>query len=226
MKKGLFVLPIAVFGMAVLTPLSASAHSSYSHQSYVKNERAVRRQERKCQQLEKRELRAWQKFDQTDAHSVNRVQKNIDRQESRGCKVSGSIVEKLTARGQFNTLAAALSQAKLVDTLNGEGNFTVFAPTDQAFAKLGQATIDAVLADPTTLTNILTYHVVDPAKVPDSVPASTAVTLSSAPMLNGQSVAVELRDGKLFINDSQVVVTNIKATNGIVHVIDTVLMPN
>lgn len=226
MKKGLLVLPIAVFGMAILTPLSASAHSSYSHQSYVKNERAVRRQDRKCQQLEKRELRAWKKFDQTDAHSVNRVQKNIDRQESRGFKVSGSIVEKLTARGQFNTLAAALSQAKLVDTLNGEGNFTVFAPTDQAFAKLGQATIDAVLADPATLTNILTYHVVDPAKVPDSVPASTAVTLSSAPMLNGQSVAVELRDGKLFINDSQVVVTNIKATNGIVHVIDTVLMPN
>lgn len=235
MKKVLLSLPVIVLGIALLLPAqSASAHSYHNKDSkkerkeYRQKTRAERREMRKqyrCERLEKREIRAWHRFNQNKDRSVNRVQKLINRQAHLGCMPNGTIVEQLLERGQFKTLATALTEAGLVDTLNSSGDFTVFAPTDQAFAKLGQDTINAVLADPTLLTNILTYHVVDPADVPNAVPSSVAVTLSSAPMLNGQNVSIELRGGDLFIDDSKVIVTDLQTTNGIVHVIDTVLMP-
>ncbi len=122
---------------------------------------------------------------------------------------------------RFETLVAALKAADLVGTLQGEGPFTVFAPTDDAFAKLGQATIDAVLADKALLTNILLYHVVAGA----AVDAMTAAQLSSATMANGENIRISFQDGQLKVNDSLVIIKDIQASNGIIHVIDTVLIP-
>ena len=107
------------------------------------------------------------------------------------------------------------------EVLNGEGQFTVFAPTNDAFAKLGDETIAALLEDQELLTNILLYHVIAGA----SVEASTAITLSDATMANGEMVSISLEDGELFINSSKVIITDIKASNGVIHVIDTVLVP-
>lgn len=233
MKKALFALPIAVLGFALFMPAqNAGAH--YNKQDWKerraewKAQRAKWGEDRKqwrCDRIEHREIRAWHRFDQNNEHRVQRVQKLINRQEKLNCAPNGTIVEQLLERKQFSTLATALTEAGLVDTLNGKGDFTVFAPTNQAFEKLGQDTINAVLGDKDLLTNILTYHVVDPAEVPSSVPSDVAVTLTSAPMLNGDNVMVEIQNGALFINDSKVVVTDLKTKNGIVHVIDTVLIP-
>ena len=215
MKKGLAVFSLLVFSFALFAPAQdAEARNRYNWR------------ERVCNYVEKREIRAWKHFDQDRDRSIRRVQRLINLQDRFGCAPDDSIVGQLVERSQFSTLATALTEAGLVGTLDGAGDFTVFAPTDQAFEKLGDDTIAAVLADPALLTNILTYHVVDPAQVPTAVPSDVAVTLTSAPMLNGDSVTVEIRDGELFINDSQVIVTDLRTTNGIVHVIDTVLLPS
>ena len=214
MKKGLAVFSILVFSFAIFAPSQeAEARHRYNWR------------ERVCNFIEHREIRSWKYFDQDRDRTVNRTQRLVNWQERWNCSPDDTIVGQLLERSQFNTLAAALTEADLVDTLNGEGNFTVFAPTDQAFEKLGQETIDAVLANLPLLTDILTYHVVDPVAVPTAVPSDVAVTLTEAPMFNGENVSVELRGGDLFFNDSQVIVTDLKATNGIVHVIDTVLLP-
>ncbi len=133
---------------------------------------------------------------------------------------SADIVETAVAAGQFTTLATALKAAGLVDALKGDGPFTVFAPTDAAFAKLPEGTLDALLKDKAKLTAILTYHVVK-----GEVPASKVVTLSSAPTLNGKSVKIMVHDGKVMVNNATVVKADVKASNGIIHVIDTVLLP-
>ncbi len=130
------------------------------------------------------------------------------------------IVDTAVADGRFTTLAAALGAANLVDTLKSEGPFTVFAPTDDAFAKLPSGTVEALLNDIPTLTNILLYHVVS-----GQVMASDVVSLSSAPTVLGKNVAIKVQDGKVMINDSQVIITDIKASNGVIHVIDAVLLP-
>lgn len=137
-----------------------------------------------------------------------------------GCPQKKNIVETAKAAGNFNTLLAAADAAGLVETLSTAKNITVFAPTDAAFAKLPEGTVEALLEQPEVLKDILLYHVVG-AKVP----ASDAVRLTSATMLNGKDVTIRLEDGKLFINDSQVIATDIKASNGIIHVIDAVLLP-
>ena len=217
MKKTLLTFGIAVLvGGITLLPATQADARSYSKGNW---------RDRVCNSIEKSELRAWKRFDQNKSWTVRGVQNRINLQDRFRCTPNDTIVGQLLERTQFSTLATALTEAGLVDTFNGEGDFTVFAPTNQAFDKLGVDTINAVLADLPTLTNILAYHVVDPAKVPSAVPSDVAVTLNSAPMFNGKNVSVEVRNGKLFINDSQVVVTDIKATNGIVHVIDTVLLP-
>jgi uncharacterized surface protein with fasciclin (FAS1) repeats len=123
--------------------------------------------------------------------------------------------------GQFNTLVAAVKAAGLVETLSGPGPFTVFAPTDAAFAKLPRATLNALLANPDQLRAILTYHV-----VAGSVTASQVVGLTSATSVQGEAISIAVRDGKVFLNgNSQVVTTDIPATNGVIHVIDTVILP-
>jgi uncharacterized surface protein with fasciclin (FAS1) repeats len=130
------------------------------------------------------------------------------------------IVETAVAAGSFKTLAAALQAAGLVDALKGEGPFTVFAPTDEAFAKLPAGTVEALLQDKAKLTAILTYHVVAGA-----VPASEVVKLNKATTLNGADVKITTMDGKVMVNSAHVVKADIKATNGIIHVIDTVILP-
>jgi uncharacterized surface protein with fasciclin (FAS1) repeats len=131
------------------------------------------------------------------------------------------IVETAMAAGQFNTLARALQAAGLVDTLKGPGPYTVFAPTDDAFAKVPSDQLNALLANPEQLRAVLTYHV-----AAGRVPASQVVSLTSAPTVQGEPVAIGLRDGAVYLNGtSRVVQTDVQASNGIIHVIDTVLLP-
>ena len=130
------------------------------------------------------------------------------------------IVDTAVADGRFNTLATALTEAGLVETLKGEGPFTVFAPTDDAFAKLPEGTIEALLADIPTLSNILLYHVVS-----GEVMAADVVELESADTVLGAPVSIKVMDGKVYINDSQVIIADIVTTNGVIHVIDAVLLP-
>lgn len=135
-----------------------------------------------------------------------------------------NIVGTALAAGNFNTLAAALEATDLISVLSDETReFTVFAPTDEAFAALGTETINALLADPDTLRDILLYHVIADA----SVDASTAISLagSTVTTANSDDIAVSLNEGNLFINISQVTATNIATSNGIIHVIDAVLTP-
>ncbi len=137
---------------------------------------------------------------------------------------TGNIVEVAVANGSFTTLVAAV-QAVGLDTVlaDPEATFTVFAPTDEAFAALGQETINALLADIDTLSDILLYHVVIGAAV-DSITA-TSLFGEMVEMANGDSVIIDIRDGALFINDSQVIIADVPATNGVIHVIDAVLIP-
>ena len=139
-----------------------------------------------------------------------------------GEKSSEDIVDTAVAAGTFQTLAAALGAADLVDALKAKGPFTVFAPTDDAFAKLPAGTIESLLKpeNKDQLVDILTYHV-----VAAEVSAEVALTLDEAAALNGETIALTRRDGDLFLNDSKVIQTDIKTSNGIIHVIDTVLLP-
>jgi len=132
------------------------------------------------------------------------------------------IVDTAVSAGSFKTLTTALTAAGLVDTLKGEGPFTVFAPTDEAFAKLPAGTVESLLipANKQKLTAILTYHV-----VAGDVKAADVVKLSSAKTLNGQSVKIKTKGSKVMINGATVVKADIATTNGTIHVIDTVLMP-
>ena len=129
------------------------------------------------------------------------------------------IVETAMAAGSFETLVAAIQAAGLADTLKGDGPFTVFAPTDEAFAKLPEGTIEALLADKKKLTAILTYHV-----VAGKVDSTQVASLDSAKTVQGQTVAIDTSNG-VAINDSKVIQADIATSNGIIHVIDTVLIP-
>lgn len=131
------------------------------------------------------------------------------------------IVDTAVAAGSFNTLVAAVQAAGLVDALKGEGPFTVFAPTDDAFAKLPQSTIDALLADPTgDLTQILLYHV-----VPGKVMAADLSDGLQATTLQGGAVTFKLSDGGAMVNDANIIATDIETSNGVIHVIDSVILP-
>ena len=140
------------------------------------------------------------------------------------CKMSGGkdIVDTAVAAGQFNTLAKALQAAGLVDTLKGAGPFTVFAPTDEAFAKLPAGNLDDLLKpeNKEKLKDILTYHV-----VPGKVMAAQAMKLNSAKTVNGKDLTIKTEGGKVMINNATVTKADIHASNGVIHVIDTVLLP-
>ena len=130
------------------------------------------------------------------------------------------IVDTAVNAGQFQTLAKALAAAGLIDTLKGPGPFTVFAPTDEAFAQIPAATLDALLADKAALTKVLTYHV-----VAGNVPASQVKT-GAVKTVQGQSLDVNATSAGVRVNDARVVKTDIVASNGVIHVIDKVVMPN
>ena len=132
------------------------------------------------------------------------------------------IVDTAVAAGDFKTLAAALQAAGLVDTLKGSGPFTVFAPTDEAFAKLPAGTVEDLLKpeNKQKLISILTYHV-----VAGDVMAKDVVKLHEAKTLNGQDVKITVVGGKVMVNNATVIKADIQCTNGVIHVIDTVLLP-
>lgn len=141
---------------------------------------------------------------------------------ARDVEATPTIVEVAVSAGQFNTLVAAVKAAGLVETLSGKGPFTVFAPTDAAFAKLPAGTVEALLADKEKLTAILTYHV-----IPGRVTAADIVAAGGAraKTVNGQELSVVLRDGKVYAGGAQVVTADVAASNGVIHVVDTVLLP-
>ena len=132
------------------------------------------------------------------------------------------IVDTAVAAGQFKTLAAALQAAGLVETLKGKGPFTVFAPTDAAFAKLPKGTVEELLKpeNKAKLTAILTYHV-----VPGKVVAADVVKIKDAKTVQGGSIKVNTDGGKVMVDGATVVKTDISASNGVIHVVDSVLMP-
>lgn len=138
-------------------------------------------------------------------------------------KKQSDIVDTAVSAGTFNTLAAALEAGDLIVTLKGDGPYTVFAPTDEAFAKLPAGTVEMLLLpeNKDKLVAILTYHV-----VPGKVSAAEVITMTSAPTANGSDIAISIVDETVFINESRVVATDIEASNGIIHVVDNVLLPN
>jgi transforming growth factor-beta-induced protein len=130
------------------------------------------------------------------------------------------IVDTAVADGRFKTLVAAAQAAGLVDTLKGKGPFTVFAPSDDAFAKLPAGTVDGLLKDPAKLKDILLYHV-----VAGNVMAADAAKLTSADTVLGKPIMIKTKDGKVMINDATVIIPDVKAGNGVIHVIDSVMLP-
>jgi uncharacterized surface protein with fasciclin (FAS1) repeats len=132
------------------------------------------------------------------------------------------IVDTAVAAGSFNTLAAALKAAGLVETLKGKGPFTVFAPTDEAFAKLPAGTVENLLKpeNKAKLASILTYHVVSGA-----VSSGEVVKMTSAKTVQGQSVKISAKDGVVMIDSAKVVKADVMASNGVIHVIDSVILP-
>jgi uncharacterized surface protein with fasciclin (FAS1) repeats len=130
------------------------------------------------------------------------------------------IVDTAVAAGSFKTLVAAVQAAGLVDTLKGAGPFTVFAPTDEAFAKLPAGTVDALLKDPAKLKDILLYHVVS-----GKVMAADVVKMTTAKTVEGKNVRIKVDGSTVMINNATVVKADIACTNGVIHVIDTVIMP-
>ena len=132
------------------------------------------------------------------------------------------IIDTALEADDFNTLATALTEAELISTLKGEGPFTVFAPTDAAFAALPEGTLDGLLADKEQLTNVLLYHVVSGKVMAEDVLEMDGEMVET---VFGEEVEISIEDGMVYINDAQVVTTDIEASNGVIHVIDTVLVP-
>lgn len=130
------------------------------------------------------------------------------------------IVTTAVDAGSFSTLATALETAGLVATLQGPGPFTVFAPTDAAFAKLPAGTVEGLLKDKAKLSAILTYHV-----VAGKVEAKDVVKLNSAKTVNGQAVSIKVVNGKVMIDGATVTTPDVQASNGVIHIIDTVILP-
>lgn len=135
-------------------------------------------------------------------------------------KPKSDIVEIAVEDGRFETLVAALQAAGLVDVLQSEGPYTVFAPTDEAFAKLPEGTVEALLNDIPALSEILLYHV-----VPGKVSSSQVVALNSAETAAEKEIEIKVMDGEVMINQARVIITDIEASNGIIHVIDEVILP-
>lgn len=130
------------------------------------------------------------------------------------------IVDTAVAAEQFKTLVTAVKAAELVETLKGEGPFTVFAPTDEAFKKVPKEALEALLKDKKALTSVLTYHV-----VPGKVMAADVVKIDSAKTVQGKPIKIVTKDGKVTVNGANVIKTDIACKNGVIHVIDAVILP-
>ncbi len=139
---------------------------------------------------------------------------------SKDASSAADIVDTAVAAGNFQTLVSAVEEAGLVDTLKGEGPFTVFAPTDEAFAKIPQEQLESLLANKTQLTAVLTYHVIAGKVMSTDLTDDMAVAT-----VQGENVTINLDEGSVMVNDAKVVQADIECSNGVVHAIDTVLMP-
>jgi len=139
-----------------------------------------------------------------------------------GQKMNKDIVDTAVGAGSFETLVAAVKAGDLVETLKGKGPFTVFAPTDEAFAKLPAGTLETLLKpeNKSKLVSILTYHV-----VPGKVMALDVVNLKSAKTVNGQDLTIKVDGGTVMVDNAKVIKTDIACSNGVIHVIDTVVLP-
>lgn len=200
----------------VATPLSIASASAKG------GERPTNRQE--CRQLRRDQQKIINHIYFGNTWQLKKFQNLTNLQNAKNCEPRYDTADYLERFGNFESLTAALKYTGLYAALEGPGQFTVFAPTDDAFAKLPPALVQSLLTDPAqkgALTDILKYHVIAGAKVE----AATAQTLTSATMLNGKTVTIKTQGGKLFINDSQVQLYDIRTTNGVIHVIDTVLVP-
>lgn len=226
MKKLLITLGFAAAAVSFI-PANVSAYSGSGEWQSSDESSSVAENEGsysdwntdRCNRIADRLTNLNAKFDQDNDHRLAREQRLIDRQNENDCPVSGTIVDTLVANGNFTTLTAAVQAAGLVDALNAPGEKTLFAPTDQAFAKLPAGTVESLLADTPALTAILTNHV-----VAGNVDAATASTLTTATALNGTQLRITTDEcGNLYINDSKVILSDIRTTNGIVHVIDAVI---
>ena len=133
---------------------------------------------------------------------------------------SKSIVQHAQESGQFNTLLTAVKKAGLEETLSGEGNYTIFAPTDAAFAKLPKAQLQTLLNNPEQLKQVLLYHV-----APARVSSAQAKNMSSASTVSGETIALRTSDNSVMVNNAKVITADINASNGVIHAIDTVLIP-
>lgn len=131
-----------------------------------------------------------------------------------------NIVETAVEAGNFTTLATALEAAGLVETLSGEGPFTVFAPTDEAFAALPEGTVEGLLEDTDALTGVLTYHV-----VPGEVMSGDLSDGMTAETVNGAEIEISIENGTVMVNGATVTTADIQASNGVIHVIDSVILP-
>jgi uncharacterized surface protein with fasciclin (FAS1) repeats len=140
--------------------------------------------------------------------------------DNKGDSSKKDIVTIAVESGKFNTLAKALTETGLVEALKGKGPFTVFAPTDEAFAKLPKGTIEALLKDKEALKKILLYHVVS-----GKVTSKEVVKLNKAETLEGQNVKIQITDGSVMTNNSKVTTADVMASNGVIHIIDTALIP-
>ncbi len=145
---------------------------------------------------------------------------SINAQEYSTKSASKDIVTTAVDAGIFKTLAAALTEAGLIETLQGKGPFTVFAPTDEAFAKLPKGTLEGLLKDKEALKKVLLYHVVS-----GNVMSTDVVKLSEATTVEGSKVKIKVVDGNVMLNDAKVTTADVKASNGVIHIIDTVLSP-
>ena len=158
-------------------------------------------------------------YETQTAHSMKAGMHMAEKNEA--AAPAGDIVDVAVGAGNFDTLVAAVTAADLVDTLQGDGPFTVFAPSDEVFAKIPQADLDALLADKDKLTAVLTYHV-----VPGKVMAADIVKLDSAKTVQGDSVNIDAIYDEVKIDGAKIVKADIVTSNGVIHVIDTVIMPN
>jgi len=132
------------------------------------------------------------------------------------------VIDVALEADDFNTLATALTEAELISTLKGDGPFTVFAPTDAAFAALPEGVLDGLLADKEQLTDVLLYHVVSGKVMAEDVLEMDGAMVET---VLGEDIEISIKDGMVYINDAQVTTTDIEASNGVIHVIDTVLVP-